>query len=32
LDEYDDALEKREEYKALVDSGKMTREEFIAMC
>jgi len=30
LDEYDGALEKRE-YKALVDSGKMTREEFIAM-
>lgn len=31
LDEYDEALEKREEYKALVDSGKMTREHFIAM-
>ncbi|KAK4043062.1 phosphotransferase enzyme family protein [Parachaetomium inaequale] len=31
LDEYDAALEKGEEYKALVDSGGMTREEFIAM-
>ncbi|KAK1770070.1 phosphotransferase enzyme family protein [Phialemonium atrogriseum] len=31
LDEYDRALEKREEYKALVDSEKMTREDFIAM-
>jgi hypothetical protein len=30
LDEYDKALEKREEDKALVDSGKMTKEEFIA--
>jgi hypothetical protein len=30
LDEYDEALEKREEDKALVDSGKMTKEEFIA--
>jgi hypothetical protein len=29
LDEYDEALEKREEDKALVDSGKMTKEEFI---
>ena len=31
LDEYDGALEKREELKALVDSGKMTPEEFVAM-
>jgi hypothetical protein len=30
LDEYDEALEKREEDKALVDSGKMTKEEFVA--
>lgn len=30
LDEYDEALEKREEDKALVDAGKMTREKFIA--
>ncbi|PGG96623.1 hypothetical protein AJ80_09802 [Polytolypa hystricis UAMH7299] len=30
LDEYDEALEKREEGKALVDSGKMTKEEFVA--
>jgi len=30
LDEYDRALERREEDKALVDSGKMTKEEFIA--
>jgi hypothetical protein len=30
LDEYDEALEEREEDKALVDSGKMTKEEFIA--
>ncbi|OKL55256.1 hypothetical protein UA08_09477 [Talaromyces atroroseus] len=30
LDEYDDALEKREKEKAFVDSGKMTKEEFIA--
>jgi hypothetical protein len=30
LDEYDEALEKMEEEKALVDSGKMTREAFIA--
>jgi hypothetical protein len=30
LDKYDEALEKREEDKALVDSGKMTKEEFIA--
>jgi hypothetical protein len=30
LDEYDEALEKREEDKALVDSGKMAKEEFIA--
>jgi len=30
LDEYDEALEKREEDKAIVDSGKMTKEEFIA--
>jgi hypothetical protein len=30
LDEYDKALEKRDEDKALVDSGKMTKDEFIA--
>ncbi|KAH8730969.1 hypothetical protein GQ44DRAFT_746813 [Phaeosphaeriaceae sp. PMI808] len=30
LDEYNDALEKREEVKAFVDSGEMTKEEFIA--
>ncbi|KAL5313321.1 hypothetical protein ACEPPN_019054 [Leptodophora sp. 'Broadleaf-Isolate-01'] len=30
LDEYDVALEKREENKSLVDRGKMTKEEFIA--
>ncbi|KAF1955899.1 hypothetical protein CC80DRAFT_473873 [Byssothecium circinans] len=30
LDEYDDALEKREEARANVDSGKMTKEEFLA--
>jgi hypothetical protein len=30
LDEYNEALERREEVKALVDSGKMTKEEFIA--
>jgi hypothetical protein len=30
LDEYDAALEKMEEEKAFVDSGKMTKEEFIA--
>ncbi|PCH06956.1 Aminoglycoside phosphotransferase [Penicillium occitanis (nom. inval.)] len=30
LDEYDETLEKREEEKALVDSGKMTKEAFIA--
>lgn len=30
LDEYDEALEKREEEIALVYSGKMTKEEFIA--
>ncbi len=30
LAEYDEALEKKEEAKILVDSGKMTREEFIA--
>jgi hypothetical protein len=30
LDEYNKALEKREEDKALVDSGKMIKEEFIA--
>lgn len=29
LDEYDKALEKREEDKALVNSGKMIKEEFI---
>ena len=31
LDEYDVALEKGEENKALLDSGGMTREDFIAM-
>jgi hypothetical protein len=30
LDEYDEASEKSEEDKALVDSGKMAKEEFIA--
>ncbi|KAJ6110345.1 hypothetical protein N7486_002580 [Penicillium sp. IBT 16267x] len=30
LDKYDEALEKMEENKALVDSGNMTKEEFIA--
>jgi hypothetical protein len=30
LDEYDETLEKRKEDKALVDGGKMTKEEFIA--
>jgi hypothetical protein len=30
LDTYYKALEKREADKALVDSGKMTKEEFIA--
>lgn len=30
LDEYDDALEKAEELKDLVDSGEMTKEEFMA--
>ncbi|KAI9695767.1 MAG: hypothetical protein M1820_008439 [Bogoriella megaspora] len=30
LEEYYDALDKREELKALVDSGQMTSEEFIA--
>ena len=29
-DEYDEALEKREVDKALVDGGKMTQGEFIA--
>lgn len=29
LDEYDEALEKMEKKKALVDSGKMTKEEFV---
>jgi hypothetical protein len=29
LDEYDEALERMEEDKALVDSGKMTKEGFI---
>jgi len=29
LDEYDKALEKREEDKLLVDSGKIIKEEFI---
>lgn len=31
LKEYDDALEQREEVKALVDNGQMTKEEFISM-
>ncbi|EEP80975.1 predicted protein [Uncinocarpus reesii 1704] len=31
LDEYDKELEKKEEDKALVDSGKMTKEEFIGV-
>lgn len=31
LDEYDEALEEIEGYKALLDSGKMTKEEFIAI-
>ncbi|KAJ5573819.1 uncharacterized protein N7459_008246 [Penicillium hispanicum] len=30
LDQYDEALEKMEENKALVDSGNMTKEEFMA--
>lgn len=30
LDKYDKALKKREEDKALVDSKKITKEEFIA--
>ena len=30
LEEYDDALEKAEELKGLVDSGEMTGEEFVA--
>ncbi|THC87445.1 hypothetical protein EYZ11_013107 [Aspergillus tanneri] len=30
LDKYDNALEKMEENKALVDSGNMTKKEFIA--
>jgi hypothetical protein len=30
LDEYDEALEKMEEDKALMDTGEMTKEEFIA--
>ncbi|OAT03176.1 uncharacterized protein BDCG_17964 [Blastomyces dermatitidis ER-3] len=30
LEEYDQALEKREKDKALVDSGMMTKEEFVA--
>ncbi|PYI11363.1 phosphotransferase enzyme family protein [Aspergillus sclerotiicarbonarius CBS 121057] len=30
LDKYDEALEKMEENKALVDSGNMTKQEFIA--
>jgi hypothetical protein len=30
LDQYNEALEKREEEKALMDSGKMIKEEFIA--
>jgi hypothetical protein len=30
LVEYDEALERREEDKALVDSGKMSMEEFLA--
>lgn len=29
LDDYDEALEEMEEVKALVDSGKMAREEFV---
>jgi hypothetical protein len=29
LEDYDEALEKREEEKALMDSGKLTKEEFI---
>ncbi|KAJ5819383.1 hypothetical protein N7474_004974 [Penicillium riverlandense] len=32
LDKYDVALEKTEENRALVDSGNMTKEEFIAEC
>ncbi|KAK3368547.1 hypothetical protein B0H63DRAFT_534811 [Podospora didyma] len=31
LDEYDTALEKRQVEKELMDSGKMTKEEFLAM-
>ncbi|KAJ0415263.1 phosphotransferase enzyme family protein [Aspergillus carlsbadensis] len=31
LDKYDEVLEKMEEKKALVDSGNMTMEEFIAL-
>ncbi|RAK99711.1 uncharacterized protein BO80DRAFT_456414 [Aspergillus ibericus CBS 121593] len=30
LDKYDEALEKIEETKVLIDSGKMTKQEFIA--
>jgi hypothetical protein len=30
LNQYNEALEKREEEKALMDNGKMTKEEFIA--
>lgn len=30
LDEYDEALEKMEEMEALVDSGGLTKEEFVA--
>ena len=30
LDEYDDALEKMVEIKALVDSGDLTKEEFVS--
>jgi len=30
LDKYNKALKKREEDKALIDSGKITKEEFIA--
>ncbi|TQB74590.1 hypothetical protein MPDQ_004439 [Monascus purpureus] len=30
LEKYDEALQKMEESKALIDSGKMTKEEFIA--
>lgn len=30
LDKYDEALEKMEEQKALVNSGKITKEEFIS--